>query len=171
MEYLSLGTIIDTFSFKGAVRVISTTDNAKKRYKKGNKVLLFNPTNNERKEITVFSYHSNGKFDIVQFDEIQNEEDALSLKGFEIQIIKDEKDLKEGYYFYSDLRGCTIIDKDGKSYGVVKEVEEFPAQITLRVKRENNKDFFVPFIKDFIVKVDIQNKQITVNIVEGMLWK
>ena len=62
-----------------------------------------------------------------------------------------------------------IIDKDNKEYGKVKEVEEFPAQITLRVSRRNGKDFFIPFVKDFIRQVDIQNKKIIVNIIEGML--
>lgn len=170
MEYLSLGKIIDSFGLDGTVKVFSTTDNAKLRYKKGNKVFVYDEETDGRTEYTVVSYRNAGRLDYVKFEEVTSpEEVALILKGREIQVIKDEKDLKEGYYFYSDLRGCAIVDKDGKVYGIVKEVEEFPAQITLRVKRENGKDFFVPFIKEFIVKVDIKNKQITINYMEGML--
>ncbi len=170
MEYLSLGKIIDSFGLDGTVKVFSTTDNAKLRYKKGNKVFVYDEETDGRREYTVVSYRAAGRLDYVKFEEVTSpEEVALILKGREIQVVKDEKDLKEGYYFYSDLRGCEIIDKDGKIYGTVKEVEEFPAQITLRVKQKNGKDFFVPFIKEFIVKVDIKNKQITINYMEGML--
>lgn len=171
MEYLSLGKIIDAFALDGTVKLMSTTDNAKKRYQKGNKVFLVNPKNHEQKELTVVSYRSSGQIDFVKFEEIKTKEEALSFKGFEIQVIKDTNDLDEGYYFYSDLRGCSIVDQDGNILGTVKEVEEFPAQITLRVGRKGNGDFFVPFIKDFIKNVDIKNKEIHINLVEGMLWK
>lgn len=169
MEYLSLGKIIDAFALDGTVKLMSTTDNAKKRYQKGNKVFLFNPKNHERVELTVVSYRASGQIDFVKFEEIKTKEEALSFKGFEIQVIKDSNDLNEGYYFYSDLRGCSIIDQSGNTLGIVKEVEEFPAQITLRVGRKGNADFFVPFIKDFIVKVDVESKEIHINLVEGML--
>ncbi len=163
MEYLSLGKIIDTFGLDGTLKVFSSTTNGKERYKKGHKVFICG------KEYTVLSYRNSGNIDFVRFEEVTNPEAANALKGQFIEIIKDRNDLKEGYYFYDDLRGCKIIDKEGKEYGIVKEVEEFPAQITLRVKRENAKDFFVPFLKQFIVKVDIENKEITINLLEGML--
>ena len=169
MEYLSLGTIIDSHGLDGTLKVFSSTNYAEERYQEGNHVFLYDPKTQERKEYTVVDYRPNGRTDLVTLKEITTPEDAKKFKGFEIQIIKDRNDLEEGYYFYSDLRGCTIIDKDGKEYGIVKEVEEFPAQITLRVKRNNGKDFFVPFIKQFILNVDIDNKKITVDIVEGML--
>lgn len=170
MEYLSLGKVIDTFSLNGTLKLISTTDNGSLRYKKGNKVFLVN-SNDEKKEVTVVSYRSNGQFDFVKVEEINTPEEALEYRGYEIQVIKDRNDLKEGYYFFSDLRGCTLINQEEKEIGKVIEVEEFPAQVTLRAKGNNGKQFFVPFIKDFIINVDIDNKVIKVNVVEGMLWK
>lgn len=169
MEYLSLGTVIDAFALDGTLKLISSTDNAKKRYQKGNKLFLVNPKTGEQKDITIVSYRSNGQFDFVKCEEITVKEEAESFKGWQIQVIKDKNDLDEGYYFYSDLRGCKIIDQDNNELGTVKEVEEFPAQITLRVMRKGAPEFFVPFIKDFIVKVDIDNKKIYINRVEGML--
>ena len=84
-------------------------------------------------------------------------------------VIKDNKDLEKNSYFYSDLRGCKVIDESKNVLGNVKEVEEFPAQVTLRVKRDNKPDFFVPFIKEFIKEVDIDEKTITIHVLEGML--
>ncbi len=163
MEYLSLGKIIDTFNLDGTIKVFSTTSNGKMRYQKGNKIYI------EEKEYTVEKYHHSGNFDFVKLQEINNVEEALTLKGKYVEVIKNRQELKEGYYYFDDLKGCDIIDNEGNKYGIVKEIEEFPAQITLRVKRENQKDFFVPFVKDFIVDVDVENKKITINIVEGLL--
>ena len=168
MEYLSLGKIIDKFGLDGTLKIYSTTNNAEMRYKKGASVFLYDPSSNERQEYKVISHRSSGQFDFVRLENVDVNK-AETLKGFEVQIIKDIKDLKVGYYFYSDLEGCKIINDQGKVLGTVKKVEEFPAQITLRVGRENNKDFFVPFVKVFIKKVDINNKEITINVMEGLL--
>lgn len=169
MEYLSLGKIIGSFGLDGTLKVFSTSNNEEMRYKKGNKVFLFNEKEDARNEYEVISYRISGKFTFVKLKGIDNPEIAESFKGNEIQVIKDRNDLKEGYFYFSDLKDCVIVDKDNKEYGKVKEVEEFPAQITLRVFRRNGKDFFIPFVKDFIKQVDIQNKKIIVNIIEGML--
>ncbi len=166
MEYLTLGKIIDTFSLDGSVKILSTTTNQEIRYKKGNKVLVSD--NGEMKELTVLSYRRSSNCDIVKFQEIINVDEASLLKGKELLVIKDSNDLKEGYYFYSDLRGCDIIS-EGKKLGVVVEVEEFPAQLTLRCSSTNGKPFFIPFVKAFIKEVDIKNRVININYMEGLL--
>ena len=169
MEYLSLGKIIDSFGLDGTLKVYSTTDNQKLRYKKGNKLFLYNEQEDNRIPVTVVSYRSSGNLDYVKFEEIASPEKGKEYRGFEIHTIKDTNDLKVGYYFYSDLVGCMIIDQVNNELGIVSKVEEFPAQLTLRVRRENGKDFFVPFVKQFIKKVDVESKTISINVIEGML--
>lgn len=169
MEYLTLGIIKGSFGLDGALKVFSTTDSAKKRYVKGKKVFIYHPKNQQLKELTVLDFHQNGVFDIVKVEEITTKEEAEELQGYELKVIKDEKDLDEGYYFFGDLVNCEIVDESGEPLGKVKDVEEFPAQATLRVERVGNRDFFVPFISEFIVKVDIQAKVITIKVMEGML--
>ena len=166
MEYLTLGKIIDTFALDGSVKVFSTTSNQDIRYKKGNKVLI--EVNGDIKTFTIASYKKNGNLDIVRFDEIPSINEAAFLKGKEILVVKNQNDLKEGYFFYSDLKGCSIIASDEK-IGEVVAVEEFPAQITLRCKTKDGKSFFVPFIEQFIKDVNIEKKEIQINYMEGML--
>ncbi len=167
MEYLTLGKIIDTFSLDGTLKVFSSTNNQKKRYQEGNTLILFK--DEQSVELHVASYRSSGNIDFVKFDELNNPEEATQYIGYEIRVMKDEKDLDEGYYFYSDLRGCKVLKEDKTIIGKVKQVEEFPAQITLRCVSEQGKDFFVPYIKEFILNVDIKNKEITIKYLEGML--
>lgn len=140
-----------------------------KRYKVGNIVFLYNPQTQERVEHKVLAFRHSGLFDFVKLDGIENPEDAKTYKTYEIHIIKDRKDLEEGTYYYSDLRGCKVVDQKGQELGIVKEVEEFPAQLTLRVMRKGKPDFFVPFIQQFVKSVDVENKVILIEKIEGLL--
>ena len=169
MEYLSLGKISDSFGIDGTIKIFSTTSMGNKRYKEGCKVFFTNPQNQERKELTVVKYRHKAPFDYVKFVEITTPEEVKELKGYFIEVLKDNKDLDKDSYFYSDLRGCKVINEKNEELGVVKEVEEFPAQITLRVSRNNKPDFFVPFIKEFIKTDDIPHKKITLFVIEGLL--
>ena len=169
MEYLSLGKIIDSFGVDGTAKIYSTTSLGNKRYKVGNKVFVVNPQDNTRQEVEVVKYRHNSNFDFVKFAEFDNPEIIKEMKGFEIQVLKDQKDLAKDTYFYSDLRGCKVVDEDDNELGTVKEVEEFPAQLTLRVSRKNGPDFFVPFIKVFVKEVRIDDKLIKIHLIEGML--
>lgn len=169
MEYLNLGNIVDSFGIDGTVKIYSTTSFGEKRYKTGSKVFLYNPQTKEYKELEVVKYRHSGFFDFVKFVELNTPEEVKELKGFSIQVIKDNKDLKKDEYFFSDLKGCKVVDENNNELGTVKVVEEFPAQVTLRVGRKNKQDFFVPFIKEFIKEVNIDEKIIIIHVIEGLL--
>ena len=169
MEYLSLGTVNDSFGLDGTLKIYSTTNMSSKRYKVGNKVFLYNPQTKEMEEHEVLAFRHSGLFDFVKLDGIDNPEFAKTLKGYEIHVEKDRKDLEKDTYFYSDLRGCKVYDQDHNELGTVKEVEEFPAQLTLRVMRKGKPDFFVPFVKQFIIDVNVEKKAILIEKIEGLL--
>ena len=169
MEYLSLGTIIGSFGIEGTLKIYSTTNMGEKRYKKGSTIFMHNLENNEYIEYKVLSYRHSGNFDFVSLEGITTPEEAISKKGQEICVIKNRDDLAKDSYFYSDLRECEICDSSLNNLGFVKEIEEFPAQLTLRVSRKGKPDYFVPFIEAFIKEVDIENKRIIINVIEGLL--
>ena len=167
MEKLLLGYIISSFSLDGTVKVLSKTNMSEKRYTKGNKVYLADKNENIVKELTVSSFRSAGEIDFVKFDEITTKEEADSYKSYSLLIDKTD-DLAKGFYYFSDLEKCNV-KTDGKIIGKVIKVEEFPAQITLRVKSSEGKEFFIPFIKEFIKNVSLDNQEIEVVLWEGML--
>lgn len=169
MEYLSLGKIIDSFGLDGTAKIYSTTTLGNKRYTQGNSLFVFNPQTQERNTVTVEKYRHSGLLDFVKFAEINNPEEIKGLKGCTIEVIKDYKDLKEGEFFFADLKKCKIVDQNNNELGTVIEVEEFPAQITLRVKKKNGQTFFVPCVAEFIKNISIDEKIIQINVIEGLL--
>ncbi|MBO7574112.1 MAG: 16S rRNA processing protein RimM [Bacilli bacterium] len=169
-EYLLLGYITDAFSLDGTFKVLSKTDFASKRYQKGKEVFLYQPNTKQRMTVIVESYRGNGQFDFVKVQGVNSKEEALEFKGYEIHALKDYQILDKDHYYYTDLVGCQVLDDKGKVLGKVSLVEEFPAQLTLRVKREGKQpDFLVPFVKAFIKSVDIEKKQIIINVIGGLL--
>ena len=168
-EYLLLGYVTDAFSLDGTLKVLSKTDFADIRYQEGKEVYLFNARNNQRNCFVVKSYRSTGQFDFVKLEGINTKEDALSYKGYEIHTLKDYDSMPKDTYYFSDLVGCEVVDENNQHLGEVSRVEEFPAQLTLRVKRKGQEDFLVPFVKAFIKKVDIINKKIVINVIGGLL--
>ena len=169
-EYLLLGYITDAFSLDGTFKVLSKTNFASKRYQKGKEVFLYQPNTKQRMTVIVESYRGNGQFDFVKVQGVNSKEEALEFKGYEIQALKDYQIVDKDTYYYVDLVGCVVLDDKGQVLGKVSLVEEFPAQLTLRVKRDGNQpDFLVPFVKAFIKSVDIDKKQIIINVIGGLL--
>ena len=167
--YLKLGNIVKTIGLKGEVKVFSTTNLARRRYVKGNIVFLGSLEN--LKKFTIKSYRKiDNNFDAVSFEEINNINDAEDLLKMDIFVEKANNVLKENEFFYVDLENCELYN-NGKIIGNVLKVEEFPAQITLKCVSKNNKELMVPFNDFFIKKIDIDNKIIEINLIEGMLWK
>ena len=167
MEKLLLGYVISSFSLDGTMKVLSKTNMPEKRYAKGNKVYLADKEENIIKELTVSSFRHSGEFDFVKFDEITTKEEADSYKSYGLLVDKTD-DLEKGFYYFSDLEKCNVV-ADGKIIGKVVRVEEFPAQITLRVKSNKGNEFFVPFIKAFVKNVSLEENEIQIVLWEGML--
>ena len=168
-EYLLLGYIVDAFSLDGTFKVLSKTDFAKKRYQKGKEVFLYQTNTKQRMTVIVENYRKGGQFDFVKVQGINSKEEALEFKGYEIHALKDYQIVDKDTYYYVDLVGCKILDDKGQILGEVSQVEEFPAQLTLRVKRKGQEDFLVPFVKAFIKSVDIEKKEIVINVIGGLL--
>ena len=168
-EYLLLGYIVDSFSLDGTVKVLSKTDFASTRYQEGKTVFFYSDKTKERIPMTVVNFRKSGQFDFVKVQEINTPEEAQAYKGYEIQAEKDYQNMAKDTYYYVDLVGCEVLDEKGQVLGIVSQVEEFPAQLTLRVKRKGQPDFLVPFVKTFIRSVDIESKKIVINVIGGLL--
>ena len=170
MEYLALGLILKTRGLKGEVKVKSSTDFASLRYKKKNKVYLYNEETGDLKEVHIFSYQSIQGFDYVSFEELRDINLVLHYIHYQILLKKEEQPkLKKDTYYFSELIGCKVIDQNTNFIGEVIKIEEYSANQTLRIRLENGKDLLLPFMKAFINKVDIENKEVHCHLIEGML--
>lgn len=170
MEYLTVGRIVRTIGLKGEVKVYPSTHFRDSRFKKGNHLFILDDNNNIVRKLTVKSHRINGDCDNLIFDEINIIEEAEKIIHQDLCVEKDNAFLNEGSYFYSDLLGCKVYFDNNQEIGQVIKVEEYNSYATLRVKTKG-KDVLVPFVKAYLVNVDIENKKIIIKYIEGLIWE
>ena len=76
--------------------------------------------------------------------------------------------LEEDQYFDWELEGCEIKTISDESVGHVKEVFRAGENVNLVVSGKD-KDHMIPFVKAICTDVDIDSKQIMVDLPEGLL--
>ncbi|MGY3766875.1 ribosome maturation factor RimM [Vagococcus vulneris] len=170
-EYLNVGKIVNTQGIKGEVRVISKTDFADERYQTGNKLWLFQE-GKPKKELTIKSHRKHKNFDILSFEDHPWINDVEHYRDGILKISKDELgDLEENAFYYHEIIGLSVYDKDGNKLGSIKEILSPGANDVWVVQQEgkNKKDILLPYIESVILSVDVANDKVVVDIPEGLM--
>jgi len=92
------------------------------------------------------------------------------LIGSELQVPTDERaDLEPGWNYVSDLIGCTVLDH-AREIGRIEEVQFGAGEAPLLIVANSaGKKFDVPFAEAYLEAVDMTQKQVRMNLPEGML--
>lgn len=94
---------------------------------------------------------------------INDRDAAFALKGTIVAVDREEfPDLDEDEFYWVDLIGLNVINVQGESLGIVKDLMETGANDVLVAKLEQE-ERLIPFVAQYVVKVDMQNKQIIVD--------
>ncbi|MCD8194715.1 MAG: ribosome maturation factor RimM [Coprobacillus sp.] len=169
MELVKLGKIVKIRGIRGEFKILSSTYFGDQRYKKGKTIYVGLEDEKNPLPLTVKFHFKKENFDYVQVEEIGDTTSAEQYVNCFVYADKNDITLEKDTYFFGDLENCKVFDEDNNEIGLVSEVVEYPAQITLIVTQKDGKKFQVPFIEDFLVDIDIENKKITIHLVEGML--
>ncbi len=158
MRLLECAKIVTTHGIKGEVKIKIITDDLN-RFTKGNILYL-----NESESIKVDSFREFKNMGLLTFNGITNINDVLPYIGKTIYVdTEDDEDI-----YYDDLIGCKVFDYQ-KEIGIVFDVMEVPQGEILCIKLHNQKEAYVPFVDEFIKEIDIENKQIYIESIEGLL--
>lgn len=167
---LTLASIGKTFGLKGEFHAFSYTDFPKERFKKGVELFLVSPDEKNIKKVKVSSFKFSSTGLIIGLEDIKTPEEAALYRGYLLKIEEEKAPLPKGSYRLKDLIGCEVVDEKSNHLGEVSDVLTYGPTANFRVKRDAGKDFFVPFVYDkFVLKVDIENKVITIKVMEGLL--
>lgn len=94
---------------------------------------------------------------------------AEELRGQLVQIpIEEVVPLEEGEYYYFQLIGVRVEAESGESLGQVVDVLETGAN-DVYVVRGPQGEVLLPAVKDVVLKLDLEAKQMVVNLLPGML--
>ena len=169
MENVLVAKVVTTHGIKGDLKLYPLTDFSKIRFKKGKTFELYNEETNHTLNVTCFSFKTNGKFIVVHFDEITTPEQGIKFQNYYVRMKSEEVHrLPKDTYYYKDLLGSKVYLNDGVLYGEVIEVSSNGKQDLLRIKLVNEKETLLVFVNAIIKEVDIKNKAIYLNEIEGL---
>jgi 16S rRNA processing protein RimM len=114
---------------------------------------------------------------VLKFEGIDSINDAEPLRGLEVAIPSEERaTLEEDAVYIDDLIGCRVFDlrgvgaAEGRDVGEIVEVDrESTAHPLLVVRGSHGSEVLIPFVKAFLVKVDVPAKRIEMDLPEGLL--
>lgn len=147
-EMVYIGKTVSTFGIKGEIKVISNFEKLDKAYKVGNKVLI----NNVEHTISGIRYHK--KYILLKIDNLDNINDILKYIGYNIYIKRIDLNLDKDEYLYKDLIGSKVYD----NYLYIGDIIDIIDSGNTLIKVKSNKEFYIPFIDEYIIKFDLSKK-------------
>ncbi|HHY90890.1 MAG TPA: 16S rRNA processing protein RimM [Clostridiales bacterium] len=168
MRLLRVGQIINAHGIRGELRVYPLTD-YKERF--------------EELEYVYIEGVPSLKYDI-QKVRYKNELVVLKLKGIEDRnaaealkekyLIIDEtqmRELPEDTYFIADLIGMEVYSETNERIGTLINVIQSTGQdlYEILVQENPSKTALIPAVKEFIVDVDVDQKRMTIKLIEGLI--
>ncbi|WP_318504736.1 ribosome maturation factor RimM [Bacillus sp. T3] len=170
-KWFNVGKIVNTHGIKGEVRVISKTDFAEKRYKPGNHLFLFLDGSQEPLELIVKAHRVHKNFDLLTFEGYENVNEVEKLKNAIIKVPENQLgELDEGEFYFHEIVGCLVFTVHGEEIGKVTEILTPGANDVWVIKPKNGgRDILIPYIEQIVKKVDVKEKIILIQPMEGLL--
>lgn len=166
MAYIQVGKIINTHGVKGNLKILSLTDNAN-RFDELKSLFI----GEEKLKVNIERVWTKKKFVIMKFKEFSDINQVLDYKGEYIYIDEEDKvQLPEDTYFIYDIIGCKVVDTSGNDIGIVKDVMTNMANDVYVVEDLIlEKEYLIPAVKHIVVEVNIKDKVITIEPIEGLI--
>ncbi|MGT2711690.1 ribosome maturation factor RimM [Streptococcus oriscaviae] len=168
MNYFNVGKIVNTQGLQGEMRVLSVTDFAEERFKKGARLALFNDKDQFVMDVEIASHRKAKNFDIIKFKGMYHINDIEKYKGFSLKIAEENlSDLDEGEFYYHEIIGLDVYEGE-ELIGQIKEILQPGANDVWVVKRKGKRDLLLPYIPPVVLEVDMENKRVQVELLEGL---
>jgi 16S rRNA processing protein RimM len=126
--------------------------------------------NASRRELGVEDLWPHKGMVVLKFAGVDSISDAETLVGCELQVPRSQRsELQAGWNYVSDLVGCTALDH-GREIGRIEDVQFGAGEAPLLMVREaSGRRVEVPFAEAYLDGVDLQQKQVRMNLPEGLL--
>ncbi|WP_438467756.1 ribosome maturation factor RimM [Streptococcus pluranimalium] len=168
MNYFNVGKIVNTQGLQGELRVLSVTDFAEERFKKGSQLSIFDDKDQHLLDVEIASHRKQKNFDIVKFKGLYHINDVEKYKGTVLKVAEENlTDLAEDEFYYHEIIGLDVYEND-VLIGQIKEIMQPGANDVWVVKRKGKKDLLLPYIPPVVLNVDVVANRVDVEIMEGL---
>jgi 16S rRNA processing protein RimM len=124
-------------------------------------------TRSEVRRCTIRSLKKMGRHFIISCHDIMDRQVASLFRGAMIEVPAVSLPPVEGEFLHEEIIGLTAITTNGEEVGKVIEILQTRAHDIYVVGRDE-KEYLVPAVREFIVKVLLDEKKIIVRELEGL---
>jgi 16S rRNA processing protein RimM len=167
-EFITLARAVKTQGRRGEVacEIFSTVPD---RFRIGMKLLAFDGES-RRRELEVQDIWPQKKLVVFKFAGVDSISDAKVLVRCELQVPYSQRsELEAGWNYVSDLVGCAVSDRD-REIGRIEDVEFAAGEAPLLIVRDGARRLFeIPFAEAYLEGIDLEKKQVCMNLPEGLL--
>lgn len=165
MDYTIIGRIINSHGVKGEVKIYPLTDDLKRFSNLGTAYIGEEKTKVKTEKV---KYHKN--MVILKFYDYDDINEILKFKDKFIYVSDSDRiTLPDDHFFIYDLLNSSVYDIDSNLIGVLVDVLQGASNDVYVVRGDNNKEYMIPAVKEFIKEVNIIDKRITIDPIEGMI--
>jgi 16S rRNA processing protein RimM len=168
-EFITLARVVKTQGRHGEVAA-EIHSGVPERFAEGMKLFALPKSQDSRRELEVEDLWPHKGLLVLKFRGVDSMSDAELLIGSELQVPSAERAaLEPGWNYVSDLIGCIVFDR-GQEIGRIEDVQFGAGEAPLLVvTNEAGKKFEVPFAEAYLETVDVAQRQVRMNLPEGML--
>jgi 16S rRNA processing protein RimM len=173
-EFITLARVVKTQGRHGEVAA-EIHSGVPDRFVEGMKLLAL-PKSEQvaekaaRRELEVEDLWPHKGLVVLKFRGVDSMNDAELLIGSELQVPGAERaELERGWTYVSDLIGCVVVDH-GREIGRIEDVQFGAGEAPLLIVADDaGRKFDVPFAEAYLEGVDLAQRQVRMNLPEGML--
>lgn len=104
-----------------------------------------------------------------KFEGLNSDDDINRIKNLSLYLPKEmlpELDSEE--FYMHELVGCTLFDQQKGEIGEITEINNQTAQTIMFVEYQNE-EIIIPFVDDFIVEINTDEKKVVFDLPEGII--
>ena len=163
-EYIKVGKIVNTHGVKGCMKCIPMTDDVERF---DELEYIYTEKDNVKRKILDVWYRKGMVY--ITLENIDDMDTAESFRNTFVSIFDDQlRELPEDSYYLFDLEGMEVYTTDGEYLGKINVIYQTGANDVYEIVNKN-KSFLIPAVKDVVKEVNVKDKKMVINVIEGLL--
>lgn len=165
MNSIKVGTILNTHGIHGEMKLMPE-GNDLERFQSYDRLFI---ADNSRAFHLEFARQNRSVY-IIKLREFNDINEIIGFKGKDVFIDEEAlPPLQDGEYYIHELIGCDVFDKKLGPIGNIIEVLTHTANDVYVIQSNSHGEIMIPAVKEFIRSIDIENRRIEVELIEGMI--
>lgn len=167
-ELLPLGVITRPHGIKGELR-IHLFNQESSALMKASSLFLRASDRSPLKEFSVTKVRQDNKGFVIKLKECDDRNRSEELRKYEVLISHEElPELSDEEFYYHQIKGLQVFATEGELLGKALQILPNPGHDLLLIEIDG-KEHMIPFVDEFVKKIDPEKDRIEIHLLEGML--